>query len=87
MADTGRRQQPGFACEECRRRKARCDRVRPKCGHCMETDMTCVILAKKSQRGPKKGQLAALRSQIGLYPSLSLFYPISGSLDAHVSEA
>ncbi|KAJ5715236.1 uncharacterized protein N7483_012417 [Penicillium malachiteum] len=36
MTDKGRRQQPGYACEECRRRKARCDRARPRCGFCTE---------------------------------------------------
>ncbi|KAK3304868.1 fungal-specific transcription factor domain-containing protein [Chaetomium strumarium] len=58
------RQQPGFACEECRRRKARCDRGRPKCGFCAETGTTCVIVDRRQQRGPKKGQLNAMRSQI-----------------------
>ncbi|KAK4447397.1 fungal-specific transcription factor domain-containing protein [Podospora aff. communis PSN243] len=60
----GLRQQPGFACEECRRRKARCDRGRPKCGFCTESGTTCVIVNKRQQRGPKKGQLNAMRSQI-----------------------
>ncbi|RYP24100.1 hypothetical protein DL767_008676 [Monosporascus sp. MG133] len=64
MEGRGLRQQPGFACEECRRRKARCDRGRPKCGFCTETGTTCVIVAKRQQRGPKKGQLEAMRSQI-----------------------
>jgi hypothetical protein len=70
MAEKGRRQQPGFACEECRRRKARCDRAKPKCGLCMETGTVCVILDKKPQRGPKKGQLNAMRSQIGWFISV-----------------
>ncbi|KAH6850665.1 hypothetical protein B0I37DRAFT_428901 [Chaetomium sp. MPI-CAGE-AT-0009] len=64
MEGKGLRQQPGFACEECRRRKARCDRGRPKCGFCTEAGTTCVIVNKRQQRGPKKGQLNAMRSQI-----------------------
>ncbi|KAK3987688.1 hypothetical protein QBC44DRAFT_294662 [Cladorrhinum sp. PSN332] len=59
------RQQPGYACEECRRRKARCDRVRPQCGFCVETGTACVIIEKRPQRGPKRGQLSAMRSRIG----------------------
>ncbi|KAK4231629.1 hypothetical protein QBC38DRAFT_541260 [Podospora fimiseda] len=58
------RQQPGYACEECRRRKARCDRVRPQCGFCVETGTACVIIEKRPQRGPKRGQLSAMRSRI-----------------------
>ncbi|KAJ6024717.1 hypothetical protein N7540_005514 [Penicillium herquei] len=64
MTEKGRRQQPGYACEECRRRKARCDRARPRCGFCMEIGAACVILDKKQQISPKKGQLNAMRSQI-----------------------
>jgi hypothetical protein len=65
MQARGLRQQPGFACEECRRRKARCDRGRPKCGFCAESGAACVVVGKRQQRGPKKGQLSAMRSQIG----------------------
>ncbi|KJK81384.1 hypothetical protein H634G_03403 [Metarhizium anisopliae BRIP 53293] len=60
------RQQPGLACEECRRRKARCDRVRPRCGICAESGRTCVVVDKRSQRGPRKGQLKDLRSRLML---------------------
>ncbi|KAL6867816.1 hypothetical protein J3F83DRAFT_765749 [Trichoderma novae-zelandiae] len=63
-AGDGTRQQPGLACEECRRRKARCDRVRPKCGICADSGRNCVVLDKRSQRGPKKGQLKDLRSRL-----------------------
>ncbi|QUC19082.1 uncharacterized protein UV8b_03323 [Ustilaginoidea virens] len=60
------RQQPGLACEECRRRKARCDRVRPQCGICAEAGHKCVVVEKRSQRGPKKGQLKDLRSRVAV---------------------
>lgn len=59
------RQQPGFACEECRRRKARCDRVRPKCGFCTENELQCVFVDKRQQRGPIKGQITSMQSQLG----------------------
>ncbi|RDW76678.1 Asperfuranone cluster transcription factor afoA [Aspergillus mulundensis] len=66
MACTTRRgrQQPGFACEECRRRKARCDRVRPKCGFCTENELQCVFVDKRQQRGPVKGQINSMQSQL-----------------------
>lgn len=56
-----------LACEECRRRKARCDRVRPQCGTCAEVGYVCVVNEKRPQRGPKKGQMNALRSRVGSY--------------------
>ncbi|KAJ5787113.1 hypothetical protein N7457_002103, partial [Penicillium paradoxum] len=58
------RQQSGLACEECRRRKARCDRMRPQCGICVETGRTCIVVSKRSPRGPKKGQLKDLWSRV-----------------------
>ncbi|KAJ5278608.1 hypothetical protein N7478_003980 [Penicillium angulare] len=60
------RQQPGLACEECRRRKARCDRVRPQCGICTDSGRQCVYVDKRSPRGPKKGQLKELRSRMAV---------------------
>lgn len=64
------RQQPGLACEPCRRRKARCDRSQPVCGACAETGAECVVNESRPQRGPKKGQLRALRTEVG---ELTLF--------------
>jgi hypothetical protein len=29
------------ACDSCRRRKAKCDEGRPKCGHCKDNNLTC----------------------------------------------
>lgn len=60
------RQQPGLACEECRRRKARCDRGRPQCGICADAGRECVFVDKRAPRGPKKGQLKDLRSRVGM---------------------
>ncbi|KAK0641931.1 fungal-specific transcription factor domain-containing protein [Cercophora newfieldiana] len=58
------RQQPGSACEECRKRKLRCDRERPQCGICAEAGIACEINPNRLARGPKKGDLKALRSRI-----------------------
>ncbi|KAK7977181.1 hypothetical protein PG988_004671 [Apiospora saccharicola] len=65
MRTVGIRQQPGFACEECRRRKARCDRTQPQCGTCTEFNITCITMDKRPRRGPKRGQVEMMRSRIG----------------------
>jgi hypothetical protein len=80
MADKGGRQRPGFACEECRRRKARCDRARPACGQCLESSTLCIVPDKKLQRGPKKGRINAMRSQIGLCHPYPHFHTHTHSL-------
>lgn len=59
------RQRPGSACEECRRRKVRCDRRRPQCQVCFETGIDCKISTTRLPRGPRKGQLRTLRTRIG----------------------
>ncbi|RAQ45660.1 fungal specific transcription factor domain protein [Aspergillus flavus] len=58
------RQRPGSACEECRRRKVRCDRRRPQCQVCFETGIDCRISTTRLPRGPRKGQLRTLRTRI-----------------------
>ncbi|KAL4756645.1 uncharacterized protein BDW70DRAFT_165842 [Aspergillus foveolatus] len=58
------RQQPGLACEECRKRKARCDRAKPQCGSCMMMGKVCVVNHNRPRRGPKKGQIESLYSRL-----------------------
>ncbi|KAI5863948.1 fungal-specific transcription factor domain protein [Durotheca rogersii] len=58
------RQQPGYACEECRKKKLRCDRQRPQCGACANAQVQCEVNDRRVPRGPKKGSIGALRSRI-----------------------
>ncbi|KAL8720572.1 MAG: hypothetical protein Q9225_002591 [Loekoesia sp. 1 TL-2023] len=64
------RQQPGSACEECRKKKLRCDRQRPQCGTCSDADITCEFNTKRLRRGPKQGGLKVLRSRVATLESL-----------------
>lgn len=47
--------------------KSRCtgDRRRPHCGTCVEAGIICEVNVNRLARGPKKGDLKALRSRIG----------------------
>ncbi|KFA51893.1 hypothetical protein S40293_04088 [Stachybotrys chartarum IBT 40293] len=58
------RQQLGSACEECRRKKSRCDRKQPTCGACFNGGIVCVMRSSCPPRGPKKGHMRELRGQI-----------------------
>ncbi|KAJ5361604.1 hypothetical protein N7541_002448 [Penicillium brevicompactum] len=53
----------GLACEECRRRKLRCDRRQPSCGLCETSGVECQITARPP-RGPKRGYLKVLQNRI-----------------------
>ncbi|KAK9491685.1 transcription factor [Lipomyces doorenjongii] len=57
------RQRPGAACDECRRRKLRCDGQQPQCGVCQESGLVCEV-TQRGVRGPKKGYLKALRNRV-----------------------
>lgn len=57
------RQRPGASCDECRRRKLRCDGQQPQCGVCQDTGVVCEV-TQRSVRGPKKGHLKALKDRI-----------------------
>jgi hypothetical protein len=41
------------------------DRQRPQCGTCADAGIVCEINNNRLARGPKKGDLKALRSRIG----------------------
>ncbi len=41
------------------------DRQRPHCGTCVEAGIFCEVNNNRLARGPKKGDLKALRSRIG----------------------
>ncbi|EAU36719.1 predicted protein [Aspergillus terreus NIH2624] len=58
------RQAQGLACNECRARKLRCDRVRPTCGTCESLGVTCTPNSVRQPRGPRKGYLKTLQSRI-----------------------
>ncbi|KAJ6116996.1 hypothetical protein N7512_006721 [Penicillium capsulatum] len=63
------RQRVQRACEECRRRKLRCDGHQPRCGVCVESGAACEINSHRQPRGPKKGYLKALRNRLGRNPT------------------
>ncbi|OQE09056.1 hypothetical protein PENVUL_c007G03771 [Penicillium vulpinum] len=67
---SGSRQQPGLACEECRKKKLRCDRRKPQCDQCEDSGTACLVNQVRSPRGPKKGHLKALRNRIATLESI-----------------
>ena len=67
------RQRPGAACEECRRRKLRCDGQKPQCGFCRESRVACEVDMHRALRGPKKGYLKVLKDRVGIWSFLKSF--------------
>ena len=59
----GRQQRAAAACDECRRRKLRCDGQQPQCRVCRESGHACETTLRGT-RGPKKGYIKALKSRV-----------------------
>ncbi|KAM0250283.1 hypothetical protein ACHAP5_002342 [Fusarium lateritium] len=51
------------SCDECRRRKLRCDAQQPRCGFCLRSNLACEA-SSRGKRGPKKGHLNALWNRL-----------------------
>ncbi|GAA6008086.1 hypothetical protein JCM11491_001876 [Sporobolomyces phaffii] len=59
------------SCNNCRKRKAKCDGVQPSCSTCTLYKDTCVWSDQGDQRrAPKKGEIAALRERIKVLEGL-----------------
>ncbi|KAF2495551.1 hypothetical protein BU16DRAFT_527352 [Lophium mytilinum] len=53
-----------LACQPCRRRKAKCDRLLPSCNVCARTLQTCIYPAKRLKPGPKIGSTQRGRKRV-----------------------
>ncbi|KAI9229366.1 MAG: fungal-specific transcription factor domain-containing protein [Piptocephalis tieghemiana] len=63
-AGPGKRRKINLACESCRRRKVRCDSVRPSCTGCLDHGLACVYPTESKKRGPRQGYLGRLEARL-----------------------
>lgn len=61
------------ACNECRKKKERCDGVQPQCGPCLNLKRTCCFDAQPRRRGLTTGYVRAVEVLLGL-----MFHSIDG---------
>jgi hypothetical protein len=54
------------ACNECRKKKERCDGVQPQCGPCSSLQRTCCFNAQPKRRGLPTGYVRAIEVLLGL---------------------
>ncbi|KAJ5646980.1 hypothetical protein N7490_003352 [Penicillium lividum] len=62
------------ACDECRRRKLRCDGRQPQCSLCHDTGSICET-TERGSRGPKKGYIKAFKARLALLENLLENWP------------
>ena len=53
-----------LACMICRRRKLKCDGVRPSCSTCSRLGHTCAYDEVRRKSGPKRGYVKALEERL-----------------------
>lgn len=53
-----------IACVICRKRKLKCDGVKPSCGTCSRLGHTCVYDEVRRKSGPKRGYVKALEARL-----------------------
>lgn len=66
------------ACQSCRSRKVKCDKVHPRCGPCVKHSFECVFVHERRKRGPRKGELEWLKAQVSTFVRI-LSLPFPGS--------
>ncbi|EHA21624.1 hypothetical protein ASPNIDRAFT_183395, partial [Aspergillus niger ATCC 1015] len=75
---TGRRRYTSKACEECRRRRAKCDGSRPVCGRCFGRHLSCQYSAKEDGRQPApKSYVVLLRDRIEMLEAVLRMHGIT----------
>lgn len=57
-----KRHRPAHSCTECRRRKVRCDRVKPHCGQCRALDLTALCAYEENTRAQNAHRTASIAS-------------------------
>ncbi|OJJ35784.1 hypothetical protein ASPWEDRAFT_110917 [Aspergillus wentii DTO 134E9] len=61
-----KRQRIGRACDQCRRRKSKCDGTQPVCAICREADRTCTYQNSGRRRGLQSGYVRSLETVLGI---------------------
>ncbi|KAK9719077.1 hypothetical protein K7432_005056 [Basidiobolus ranarum] len=62
--DSQKRQRVSKACDNCRRRKVRCDGTQPICSNCRTIGTTCSYNDATKKRGPPKGYIEAIENRL-----------------------
>ncbi|KAL0091889.1 Zn(2)-C6 fungal-specific transcription factor [Phycomyces blakesleeanus] len=61
---SNKRQRVSKACEQCRRKKVKCDGTIPVCGNCVSLSLGCTYKESTKKRGPPKGYIEAIEGRL-----------------------
>jgi hypothetical protein len=63
-----------ISCVSCRKRKLKCDRVKPKCGTCSRLRHECEYPERRRNLGSKRRNMKELEARLGMWPVEMLPY-------------
>jgi hypothetical protein len=63
-----------LACMICRKRKLKCDGIKPSCSTCTRLGHSCAYDAVRRKSGPKRGYVKQLEERLSM---LSFLYPVA----------
>ncbi len=66
-----------LACMICRRRKLKCDGIKPSCSTCTRLGHDCAYDEVRRKSGPKRGYVKALEERLSALRSLLFLLPFS----------
>ncbi|KAF9425998.1 hypothetical protein BGZ94_007031 [Podila epigama] len=52
------------ACDPCRKKKIKCDGIKPSCANCAKLDINCTYLPSMKKRGPRQGYIELLERRL-----------------------
>lgn len=76
-----------LACMICRKRKLKCDGIRPSCSTCSRLGHNCAYDEQRRKSGPKRGYVKALEERLSENPRQHPFDSISVSFSLSTSYA
>ncbi|KAI8370766.1 fungal-specific transcription factor domain-containing protein [Choanephora cucurbitarum] len=62
--ETHKRQRVSKACEQCRRKKVKCDGAQAVCSNCASANLPCTYKESTKKRGPPKGYIEAIEGRL-----------------------
>ncbi|KAG0255108.1 hypothetical protein BG011_005325, partial [Mortierella polycephala] len=52
------------ACDPCRKKKIKCDGIKPSCANCAKSSINCTYLPSMKKRGPRQGYIELLEKRL-----------------------
>ncbi|KAG0371164.1 hypothetical protein BGZ54_009523 [Gamsiella multidivaricata] len=73
------------ACDPCRKKKIKCDGLKPSCANCAKIDIHCTYLPSMKKRGPRQGYIELLEKRLDKMEKMLQHGPAAIDSDFKVS--